>query len=103
MNDLNKPATADAPLAWHEDERPPRWYLWEGGFLVIGRAGGEVPSHAHHAIQIHVAIAGRVAIRAAGGSWREAGGVIVRADVEHSFNAQGATGAMIMVDPESAE
>ena len=29
-----------------------RWYVWDGGFLAIGRAQGVVPRHAHHAIQI---------------------------------------------------
>lgn len=104
MAGLNKPARAGGvPLSWSEDQRPPRWYLWEGGFLIVGRAGGEVPSHAHHAIQIHVAVDGKVAIRPPGGEWRESGGVIVRADVEHSLDARGLTGAMVMVDPESAE
>jgi len=94
---------ADAAHAWHEQDFPPRWYLWEGGFLVLGKAGGEVPDHMHHAIQVHVAMQGRVAIRGAGRPWREARGVIVRADVEHAFNAQGASGAMLMVDPDSSE
>ncbi len=96
MLDLNKPAT------W-EPDLPPRWYLWEGGFFVMGQAGGEVPGHAHHAIQIFVAIDGEVGIRVRGDDWREARGIIVRPDVEHSFNARGATGAMLFVDPESAE
>jgi AraC-like DNA-binding protein len=104
MADLNKPAAGGgAPLAWAEQEAPPRWYLWEGGFLVIGRAGGEVPAHSHHAIQIHLTTGGSVAVRAGGAPWREAGGVIVRADVEHAFNANDAAGALIMIDPESAE
>ncbi|MBS0374703.1 MAG: helix-turn-helix domain-containing protein [Proteobacteria bacterium] len=81
----------------------PRWYLWEGGFLVVGQAGGEVPAHAHHAIQLFVALDGVATIRAAGGAWREGQAIIVRPDVEHSFNAQGSTGAMIFVDPESSE
>ena len=33
----------------------PRWHLWEGGFLLIGRGEGVVPAHAHHAIQIVIA------------------------------------------------
>jgi AraC-like DNA-binding protein len=104
MKDLNKPAAAGGrTLAWEEGDRPPRWYLWEGGFLVVGRAGGEVPVHAHHSIQVHVATEGRVAIREAGGEWQEGGGTIVRADAEHAFDARGATGAMLMVDPESSE
>src|SRR4051812_32274595 len=40
----------------------PRWYLWEGGFLLIGRADGLVPAHAHHAIQIVLALDGAAAI-----------------------------------------
>ena len=102
MADLNKPAVAGRHL-WGEKDRLPKWYLWEGGFLAIGQAGGEVPSHAHHAIQVCVALHGKVAIRQAGEAWREARGVIVRPDVEHSFNGQDATGAMLFVDPESSE
>jgi hypothetical protein len=34
----------------------PRWYLWEGGFLLSARARGVVPAHAHHAIQIVIAL-----------------------------------------------
>jgi AraC-like DNA-binding protein len=103
MSGLNKPAAPEGgPLAWGEN-LPPRWYLWEGGFMVIGRAGGEVPAHSHHAIQVHVATQGKVAIRTGSDPWREAGGTIVRADVEHSFNAHDVTGAMLMIDPESAE
>lgn len=100
MQGLNKPAL------WGADEAAqyaPRWYLWDGGFLAIGQAGGEVPLHSHHAIQIFLVIDGAAAIRSAGGEWREAHGLIVRADVEHSFNANGATGAMLFVDPESSE
>lgn len=104
MPDLNKPATgAGRAYVWEEKDRPPRWYLWEGGFLVIGQGGGEVPGHAHHAIQVFVAMEGKAAIRATGQAWREARGLIVRPDIEHSFNAQGAAGALLFVDPESAE
>jgi hypothetical protein len=109
--DLNKPAAepshaqsrAASILAYGEKERPPRWYLWEGGFLAVGQAGGEVPEHAHHAIQIFIAIDGGVGIRASEKTWHEGRGIIVRADVPHSFDARGATGAMLFVDPESAE
>jgi AraC-like DNA-binding protein len=104
MTSLNKPAAAESPpLSWDESNRPPRWYLWEGGFLVIGQAGGEVPGHAHHAIQVTMAFEGDMAIRPAGMDWQEARGLIVKPDVEHAFNARGGTGAMFFVDPESAE
>jgi AraC family transcriptional regulator len=81
----------------------PRWYLWEGGFLLTARAQGVVPAHAHHAIQIVIALDGRVAICGAQGGWLESRGIVVRPDAEHSFDCNGALGVMIFVDPESAE
>ena len=81
----------------------PRWYLWEGGFLLIARADGDVPAHAHHAIQIVVALEGEVAIAGQDDEWRKGQGVIVKPDAGHSFNCNGALGAMLFVDPESAE
>jgi AraC-like DNA-binding protein len=50
-----------------------------------------------------VALDGCVAIRGQEGGWRESRGVIVRADAEHSFDCNGAFGAMLFVDPESGE
>jgi len=62
-----------------------------------------VPSHAHHAIQIVLALDGRIAICGKDGGWRESRGVVVRADAEHSFDCNGALGVMVFVDPESSE
>ena len=90
-------------MSWDDTARPPRWYLWEGGFLLMGQGGGEVPGHAHHAIQVTIAFEGQFGIRQEGEPWREAAGVIVRPDVEHAFNAHGRAGAMFFVDPESVE
>ena len=81
----------------------PRWYLWEGGFLLIARAEGVVPAHAHHAIQIVVALDGLVAICGEDKRWRRGSGIIVQPDVVHSFDCSGAMGAMLFVDPESSE
>jgi len=99
---LNKPADDDAvETRW---SGTPRWYLWEGGFFVIGGRGqGIVPPHLHHAVQIVVAIDGDVGIRGKRGDWRMGRGHIVRPDVVHSFNPNGVLGAMVLVDPESAE
>jgi AraC-like DNA-binding protein len=44
-----------------------------------------------------------MAIKGAHGDWRTGRGVIVRHDIEHSYDGKGATGAMIFVDPESSE
>ena len=81
----------------------PHWYLWEGGFLLIGSGTGVVPPHAHHALQIVMAWEGWVAIRGQNDEWREGPGVVVQPDAVHSFDAQGASAAMLFVDPESAE
>lgn len=78
-----------------------RWYLWDGGFLAIGRSEGVVPRHAHHAIQIVIAVEGTVGIRGQRGDWRMGNGVVVRPDVVHAYNGNGAVGAMLFVDPES--
>ena len=111
MQELNKAATGrnvatdqrDQRTPWLEANGFPRWYLWEGGFIVFGKAGGEVPTHAHHALQVFLATAGNGAIRTGGSDWQYGRGMIVKPDVEHSFNAGGATGALLFVDPESSE
>jgi len=81
----------------------PHWYLWEGGFLLIASADGVVPPHAHHAIQIAIALEGSIAIRGEEDDWRESRGIIVQPDIVHSFNCKGAVGVMMFVDPESSE
>lgn len=81
----------------------PRWYLWEGGFLLIGSAEGIVPPHAHHAIQIVIALDGRMAMRGEQSDWRDGHGIIARQDTVHAFDCRGAMGAMLFVDPESRE
>jgi AraC-like DNA-binding protein len=77
--------------------------LWEGGFLLAARAQGVVPSHAHHAIQIVIALDGCVAICGTDDGWRESRVIVVRPDAEHSFDCNGALGVMVFVDPESSE
>jgi AraC-like DNA-binding protein len=94
---LNKPATASPA--------PVRWYLWDGGFLAIGKADwGVIPPHAHHAIQVVIGIDADMAIKGPGAdNWHAGRGIIVRHDVEHSYDGRGAWGAMLFVDPESHE
>lgn len=99
---MNKPAAASNGRAtrWAES---PHWYLWDGGYLLVGRGEGVVPPHAHHAIQIAMAIDGEVAIQGERGDWRPGRGFIVRADAVHSYQPRGSLVAMIFVDPESTE
>jgi AraC family transcriptional regulator len=97
---LNKPATGTAERAY---SGAPRWYLWEGGFLAVGTAAGVVPPHSHHAIQVVIAVEGETAIRGKRGDWQTAAALIVRPDVEHSFDGRGFLGAMLLIDPEAME
>lgn len=99
---MNKPATGGGQVEprW---ESAPHWYLWDGGFLLVGRGHGIVPPHEHHAIQVVIGIDGDIAICGKTGDWRTGRGAIVRQDVAHSYNPQGRLSAMVFVDPESTE
>jgi len=81
----------------------PRWYLWDGGFLLIGQARGVVPAHSHHAIQIVISLDEPFAVCGHHENWRQGRGIVVRPDAVHSFDCNGAFGAMLFVDPESSE
>lgn len=80
-----------------------RWYLWDGGFLLLGRSDGAVPPHAHHAIQIVIGVDGLLFIKGKNGEWCSGHGIIVNPDTVHSFDSRESYGAMIFVDPESSE
>lgn len=79
------------------------WYIWDSGFLAMGRARGVVPPHEHHGIQIVLAMEGEIAICGKDERWRTGRGLVIGSDVEHSFDACGALSAMLFVDPESTE
>ena len=81
----------------------PRWYVWEGGFLLLGRSEGVVGTHSHHAIQVVIGLDGEPAICGEGADWQSGKGFIVMPDVPHSYDARGADSAMLFVDPESSE
>ena len=81
----------------------PRWYLWDGGFLLLAQAQGVVPAHSHHAIQIVISLDQPVAVCGQHENWLRGRGMVVRPDVVHSFDCCGAFGAMLFVDPESSE
>ncbi len=79
------------------------WYVWDGGFLAMGRARGVVPPHAHHAIQIVLALEGAIAVCGSDQRWRTGRGIMVGPDIEHSYDSCDALAAMLFVDPESTE
>lgn len=81
----------------------PLVYFWDGGWIGVGQSGGEVPPHAHHAIQISIGLSGPVLFREGEGEWKEVAAGVVLPDVVHQFNGMSGTIAMIFVDPECTE
>ncbi len=76
---------------------------WPGGSLWIGRHLGQVQDHAHHAIQISLAMEGAFRIRAGNWSdWRDTRGMVVMPDRRHRFDGRGAAIATLFVEPASA-
>lgn len=102
MHDVS-PLTRKTSGAGVQVSEAVRWYVWDGGFMAIGRAHGVVPRHAHHAIQIVAALNGEIAARGADDRWQTGRGIIIGPDVEHSYDARDAFAAMLFVDPESTE
>ena len=79
-----------------------RVLLWSGGSLWIGREVGLARKHAHHAIQIALAMRGRFAMDdGEAGAWREHTGAIVMPHRPHQFDGRGSDTAMLFVEPET--
>lgn len=79
-----------------------RVLVWPGGSLWAGRHVGAVPEHAHHAIQVSLALEGRFRVHAP--AWpqaRETSGVLVMPDKRHGIDGGGATLASLFVEPNS--
>ena len=80
-----------------------RVLLWSGGSLWIGRDAGRVETHAHHAIQIALAMDSGFLMRHAAAGWREHHGAIVMPHRPHQFDGCGGRVAQIFVEPETAQ
>jgi AraC-like DNA-binding protein len=79
-----------------------RVLLWSGGSLWIGRNTGLARKHAHHAIQIALAMRGCFAMDdGVDGAWREHAGAIVMPHRPHQFDGRGSDTAMVFVEPET--
>lgn len=79
-----------------------RVLLWSGGSLWIGRDAGLVEQHAHHAIQITLAMDSGFLMRHGATGWREHRGAIVMPHRPHQFDGCGGGVAQIFVEPETA-
>lgn len=81
-----------------------RIVFWRGGSVWIGHAGGETGFHAHHAIQVTLALSGgNVRFQSPGEDWNSFTGVIIAADHTHAFEACGQFVAQIFTEPESRD
>ena len=110
MSDLNETADlADggSPGARAKASRRPvagvgQVLLWGGGSLWVGRDAGRVESHAHHAIQVALAMDSTLRLATPGGEWREHRGAVVPPHLPHRFDGCGQRTAMLFVEPETA-
>jgi AraC-like DNA-binding protein len=80
-----------------------RVLLWSGGSLWIGRDAGRGETHAHHAIQIALAMESGFLMADGNSGWREHLGAFVRPHRPHRFDGCGQRMAMIFVEPETAQ
>ena len=92
---MNKPAELKG---WQA-----KWYLWDGGFLTLGRSTVIVPAHAHHAIQILLRLDGRCGLAQPGSEPLMADGLIVMADCPHELHTMDSRYGLVFVDPETVE
>jgi AraC family transcriptional regulator len=79
-----------------------RVIVWPGGSLWAGRHVGQVREHAHHAIQVSLALEGRIRTQAQ--AWpgpRETAGMVVMPDQRHSLDGCDSTVATLFVEPNS--
>ncbi|KQV85994.1 AraC family transcriptional regulator [Pelomonas sp. Root1237] len=80
-----------------------RVLLWSGGSLWIGRATGHAQAHAHHAIQVSMALTGRLRLCGAETPWRDHAVAMVHPHQRHQFDGGGETVAQIFVEPETTQ
>src|SRR2546423_4985250 len=77
--------------------------FWNGASLWIGRDAGPATPHAHHAIQVTLALEGSFRLRdAAEDGWSDFTGAIVTPHCRHQFDGCGATIAQLFIEPETA-
>ena len=81
-----------------------RYYPWAGGAVFLGTAG-EIPAHAHQAIQICFLFQGRIRLRGNNQSpWTDYDLAIVPSGQRHAMHGgESHYGATIFVEPETRE
>lgn len=81
-----------------------RVVLWSGGSLWIGRDAGRAQPHAHHAIQISLALTDTLRLYDdATHAWSDYSGALVLPHQRHQFDGAGQSVAQIFVEPETRQ
>jgi len=78
-----------------------RAVFWNGGALWMGIATGEADDHAHHAIQVALALDGPFRVRGPRGDWMKLHGAVVPPDARHQFDGAGHAAAILFIEPET--
>ena len=78
-------------------------FLWEGRGLYVGPTYRTTP-HAHHAVQVCVALKGRLRLRTAvKAHWRKVRAAVVPPDLQHELDAGGGSTVLLYLDPEGTD
>ena len=102
MSTSTNPTPSARPLRARPVVGIGRVLLWSGGSLWVGRQTGRADAHAHHAIQIALAMRGSFRMDDDGAGWHEHRGAIVMPHRRHRFDGCGSDVATIFVEPETA-
>jgi AraC-like DNA-binding protein len=76
---------------------------WDGGSIWIGRATAVNDVHAHHAVQVALALEGRFRFQSPeDGAWLDCAGAVIASNRPHAFDGRNApTLAHVFVEPQS--
>lgn len=77
--------------------------FWDGGSLWIGRATAANDVHAHHAVQVALALEGRFRFQSPkDGLWLDCAGAVIASNQPHAFDGRNAPAlAHLFVEPQS--
>jgi AraC-like DNA-binding protein len=77
--------------------------FWDGGSIWIGHTSAANDVHAHHAVQVALALEGRFRFHSPeDGVWLDCSGAVIASDHPHAFDGRNATTlAHLFVEPES--
>jgi len=80
--------------------------FWNGGALWMGHAAGAADTHAHHALQLTLALGpprpgATFQVRPPQGEWLRCHGALVASHTPHQFDGAGRPMAILFIEPET--